>query len=33
VTITHDREIAASFPRTVSLCDGRIVADDVHATA
>jgi putative ABC transport system ATP-binding protein len=33
VMITHDREIAASFPRTVSLRDGRIVADDVHATA
>jgi putative ABC transport system ATP-binding protein len=33
VMITHEREIAASFPRTVSLRDGRIVADDVHATA
>jgi putative ABC transport system ATP-binding protein len=28
VMITHDRDIAASFPRTVSLRDGRIVADD-----
>ena len=33
VMITHDREIAASFPRTVSLRDGRIVADDAHAVA
>jgi putative ABC transport system ATP-binding protein len=30
VVITHDREIAASFPRTVGLRDGRIVADDDH---
>jgi putative ABC transport system ATP-binding protein len=33
VMITHDREIAASFPRTVSLRDGRIVADDGHGGA
>jgi ABC-type lipoprotein export system ATPase subunit len=25
--ITHDREIAASLPRQVSMRDGRIVAD------
>jgi putative ABC transport system ATP-binding protein len=30
VVITHDREIAASFPRTVGLRDGRIVSDDDH---
>ena len=28
VVITHDREIAATFPRTVSLRDGRVVADE-----
>jgi putative ABC transport system ATP-binding protein len=33
VMITHDREIAASFPRTVSMRDGRIVADDRHGGA
>jgi putative ABC transport system ATP-binding protein len=30
VVITHEHEIAARFPRRISLLDGRIVADD-HA--
>jgi putative ABC transport system ATP-binding protein len=29
VVITHDRELAASLPRTVSLLDGRIENDSV----
>ncbi len=28
VVITHDRELAASFPRQVTLRDGRVVADE-----
>ncbi len=31
VVITHDREIAARFPRRVSLLDGRIVEDTLAA--
>ena len=30
VVITHDHDIAASFPRTVRLWDGRIVADEAN---
>jgi putative ABC transport system ATP-binding protein len=30
VVITHDRDVAAAFPRTVSLWDGRIVADEAR---
>jgi putative ABC transport system ATP-binding protein len=33
VVITHDREIAASFPRTVSLRDGRVVHDSAIVAA
>jgi putative ABC transport system ATP-binding protein len=33
VVITHDREIAASFPRTVSLRDGRVVHDSATVAA
>jgi putative ABC transport system ATP-binding protein len=29
VVITHDREIAASLPRRVEMCDGRVVSDGV----
>ena len=28
IVITHDRELAASFPRRVTLSDGRVVADE-----
>jgi ABC-type lipoprotein export system ATPase subunit len=31
--VTHDRSIAESCPRVVTLRDGSLVADDVRATA
>jgi putative ABC transport system ATP-binding protein len=33
VVITHDQEIAASFPRTVSIRDGRILRDSARTAA
>jgi putative ABC transport system ATP-binding protein len=33
VVITHDREIAAALPRRVELRDGRLVHDELLATA
>ncbi len=29
--ITHDHEVAATLPRRITLCDGRIIADDTRA--
>jgi putative ABC transport system ATP-binding protein len=30
VVITHEREIAAHFPRQITMRDGRVVADSGH---
>jgi ABC-type lipoprotein export system ATPase subunit len=30
--ITHDRDIAASFPRSVSIRDGEVVADTARGS-
>ena len=33
IVITHDRDLAATFPRRVTLRDGRVVADEQQGTA
>ena len=33
IVITHEREIAAHFPRQITMRDGRVVADSVRAVA